>query len=255
MTTFSASALFLVFEAATSAGSVAIIRVGIAGNGEVLAASDVAMGVGRDDHLFPAASAVLASVGVLGRDLAGIVCGSGPGSFTSLRIAASLAKGLASGYEVPLYAVSSLLLAAAAVPDDLVAALHNRHLVIHADALRGERYVQAVLRSADGRIAAAGSVSRVATEALDTVAAGGVLIGVRGSASAADPPNASSIATMVTPRAAALVRVAPDAWHTPVSLDAWEPEYGRLAEAQVQWEVAHQRALPTGGEPREDSPS
>ena len=30
----------------------------------------------------------------------------------------------------------------------------------------------------------------------------------------------------------------------PVSLDHWEPAYGRLAEAQVKWEAAHGRALP-----------
>ena len=30
----------------------------------------------------------------------------------------------------------------------------------------------------------------------------------------------------------------------PVSLDEWEPDYGRLAEAQVQWEDAHGRPLP-----------
>src|SRR5206468_4102684 len=29
-----------------------------------------------------------------------------------------------------------------------------------------------------------------------------------------------------------------------VGLEAWEPEYGRLAEAQVKWEAAHGRPLP-----------
>jgi hypothetical protein len=29
----------------------------------------------------------------------------------------------------------------------------------------------------------------------------------------------------------------------PVSLAAWEPDYGRLAEAQVKWEQAHGRPL------------
>jgi tRNA threonylcarbamoyladenosine biosynthesis protein TsaB len=29
-----------------------------------------------------------------------------------------------------------------------------------------------------------------------------------------------------------------------VSLDGWEPEYGRLAEAQVKWEAEHGRELP-----------
>jgi tRNA threonylcarbamoyladenosine biosynthesis protein TsaB len=30
----------------------------------------------------------------------------------------------------------------------------------------------------------------------------------------------------------------------PVDLASWEPEYGRLAEAQVRWEAAHGRPLP-----------
>ncbi len=29
----------------------------------------------------------------------------------------------------------------------------------------------------------------------------------------------------------------------PVDLASWEPNYGRLAEAQVRWEAAHGRAL------------
>jgi tRNA threonylcarbamoyladenosine biosynthesis protein TsaB len=31
-----------------------------------------------------------------------------------------------------------------------------------------------------------------------------------------------------------------------VSLAAWEPAYGRLAEAQVKWETEHGRSLTTG---------
>ena len=30
----------------------------------------------------------------------------------------------------------------------------------------------------------------------------------------------------------------------PVDIDSWEPQYGRLAEAQVKWEAAHGRPLP-----------
>jgi tRNA threonylcarbamoyladenosine biosynthesis protein TsaB len=32
--------------------------------------------------------------------------------------------------------------------------------------------------------------------------------------------------------------------HPPVDLASWEPDYGRLAEAQVRWEAAHGRPLP-----------
>jgi hypothetical protein len=31
----------------------------------------------------------------------------------------------------------------------------------------------------------------------------------------------------------------------PVNLASWEPDYGRLAEAQVRWEAAHGRPLAT----------
>ena len=37
-----------------------------------------------------------------------------------------------------------------------------------------------------------------------------------------------------------MVRPPPD---IAVDLDAWEPSYGRLAEAQVKWEAAHGRPL------------
>lgn len=41
-------------------------------------------------------------------NLDGIVFGAGPGSFTGLRVACSVAKGLAVGAELPLYAVTSM---------------------------------------------------------------------------------------------------------------------------------------------------
>ena len=37
-----------------------------------------------------------------------------------------------------------------------------------------------------------------------------------------------------------------------LALDAWEPTYGRLAEAQVKWEAAHGRALPASPAVAED---
>jgi len=32
----------------------------------------------------------------------------------------------------------------------------------------------------------------------------------------------------------------------PVQIETWEPDYGRLAEAQVKWEAAHGRPLGAG---------
>jgi len=211
-------------EAATAQGSVALLGGGLASRVRV-----VTMGVGREDQLFPAMQSLLAEAGIAPSDLEAVVCGAGPGSFTSLRIAASLAKGLAHGTGCPLYAVSSLLLAAAALPDDTPA---GRYLV-HADALRGERYVQPVMRRADGRVELAGPLSRVATEGLlanstpeERVAVGAEL---------PDMPSRMAL----WPEAGQVMR-AVGAWReAPVSLSDWEPEYGRIAEAQVKWEASH----------------
>src|SRR5690606_26375000 len=53
------------------------------------------------------------AVGLEPRDLGGIAVGGGPGSFTGLRIAGATAKGMVHALEVPLFAYSSLLAAAA----------------------------------------------------------------------------------------------------------------------------------------------
>lgn len=52
---------------------------------------------------------VLSSAGTVLKNLDGIVFGEGPGSFTGLRIACSVAKGLAYAHDLPLYPVGSLL--------------------------------------------------------------------------------------------------------------------------------------------------
>src|SRR5207248_7930651 len=42
------------------------------------------------------------------RDLTGLVVARGPGSFTGVRVALSVAKGMAAGLSIPLWGVSSL---------------------------------------------------------------------------------------------------------------------------------------------------
>ena len=216
----------LVIEASTAAGSVALLRAGAVVQSQV-----VAMGASRDDALFPAIIAVLAAADMVPADLKAIVCGAGPGSFTSLRIAAALAKGLAHAAGCPLYSVPSLLLAAATheVPGQYL---------VHADALRDERFALRVVIHDDGSTRADGPMTRIAISELDTEASGRRLL-VLG-----EPPGVQDDRTVVAPRASAILQV--DDWwtHGPVSLASWEPVYGRLAEAQVQWEVAHGRALP-----------
>src|SRR6185295_3604728 len=81
-------------------------------DGQLAADATIAMRGEREERLMPAVAQVLASAGMSVRDVARVVCGAGPGSFTSLRIAAGIAKGIASGTGAGLFAVSSLALAA-----------------------------------------------------------------------------------------------------------------------------------------------
>lgn len=222
-------ALTLVLEASTAAGSVALLRGTV-----VLQRCAVAMGASRDDALFPGVQRVLHDAGLTPSSLQAMVCGAGPGSFTSLRIAAAIAKGLAHASNVPLFSVPSLLLAAAACDTP------GRYLV-HADALRGERYAMPVTIDAGGMVHADDVVTRVANDAVGALAGDRRQLVVPGGAHAS---HTFEHAVMVVPDAAQLPRV--HAWQElgSVSLDAWEPAYGRLAEAQVKWEAAHQRPLP-----------
>jgi tRNA threonylcarbamoyladenosine biosynthesis protein TsaB len=59
-------------------------------------------------------------------------------------------------------------------------------------------------------------------------------------------PVGPSEAVKLCPHARGLARLAWDgSFVRRVDPAAWEPDYGRLAEAQVRWEAAHQRALPS----------
>lgn len=216
--------LTLILEASTIAGSVALLR-----GDDVVATREVAMGASREDALFPAVQAVLNDAQIEVQSLSAIVCGEGPGSFTSLRIAASIAKGLSQAVSIPLYAVPSLLLAAGThnVPGDYV---------VHADALRGERYAMAVRIDVAGAVSATSGVSRLSAEALVLFAGGRTRLSVLGSESSTDD-------IAVRPAASCLMRVVDWRAHGRVDLASWEPAYGRLAEAQVKWEAAHHQTL------------
>ena len=65
-------------------------------------------------RLVPAIAEVLEEAGQDLSRVEAVVAGSGPGSFTGVRIAAATAKGLAGALDVPLHAVSSLASAAVA---------------------------------------------------------------------------------------------------------------------------------------------
>jgi tRNA threonylcarbamoyladenosine biosynthesis protein TsaB len=84
------------------------------------------------------------------RDLNGIAVGRGPGAFTGVRLAISIAQGLALGLDLPVVPVSSL----AALALDAPAEVAHRDAAILAviDARMGEVYAGAFRRRDDGLV-------------------------------------------------------------------------------------------------------
>jgi tRNA threonylcarbamoyladenosine biosynthesis protein TsaB len=99
----------LALDTSTGVGSVAV------GEGErLLAEIALTVGSGHSSALLPAIDGALRSAGLEARELAAVVVGGGPGSFTGVRIAAATAKGIVHAAGIPMFAYSSLLAAAAA---------------------------------------------------------------------------------------------------------------------------------------------
>jgi tRNA threonylcarbamoyladenosine biosynthesis protein TsaB len=213
----------VVIDAATYLGTTAVIR-----DGQVVAEGAAAMR-GRDaEALMPTVAGALQNAGVAAHQLSRVVCGAGPGSFTSLRIAASIAKGLALGAGCPMFAVSSLALMIAGI--SLPA---GRYLAV-LDALRGDAYVGGYM------VTEVGAVEVVLSERLVVQSEVGDLAATM-SAETVGPGRTIDAA----PHARGFLGLASLVEAVgPVDLGSWEPDYGRKAEAQVRWEAAHGRVLP-----------
>jgi tRNA threonylcarbamoyladenosine biosynthesis protein TsaB len=222
----------LAIEGATYQGSVAVIR-----DAEVLAertlqAEDGGIPrAGRGERLMPAVAECLDEARVGGSDIARIVCGAGPGSFTSLRVAGSVAKGLATGYGVDLYAVSSLLLIVSGAQPSLP---NGKYLAV-LDAMRGEFYSARIILQSGVAVQPDTPILMSAAQ-LEEVRLKESALTIVGPGQEIDAhPHARGVAPIL----ASIVEAGP------VNLASWEPDYGRLAEAQVRWEAAHGRPLTT----------
>jgi tRNA threonylcarbamoyladenosine biosynthesis protein TsaB len=158
-----------------------------------------------------AAASLLAARAVRPADLAGVIVADGPGSFTGLRIGVAFAKGLCRAAGVPLAAAPSLLGAALAVSGG------RGTVLAEYDALRGDVY-RAIYRFRAGAVATVQAPERVPADA-----------------PLADPAVAAR-AVARDASAGALIRLLSlEGAVVPVTApEAWEPVYGRLAEAEAR---------------------
>lgn len=121
--------LLLAFDTATPDGSVALGR-----DGSRALARRIGTSVRHAEALLPAIAELLEEAGCRPADLDGIVVGSGPGSFTGVRIAAATARGMVRALGIDLYAFGSLQAEAVAT------GLAERPVCAVFDARRGEVY-------------------------------------------------------------------------------------------------------------------
>jgi tRNA threonylcarbamoyladenosine biosynthesis protein TsaB len=201
--------------------------------------------------LVPMIQELLTRRGVNLDALRGVVLSDGPGSFTGLRVGASVAKALVQTRGVELWTAPSLMVRAIGV------AREGALVLAVADALRGDVYA-AAYRFIGSRVDAvlAPTVRRPEALAAETprpdvivgdapTAIVETLEGWAGGHMIRPPEGAPHAGWLIalTGRAGGAARIE--------SVTGWEPVYGRPAEAQVRWEITHGRPLPDSvGGPR-----
>jgi len=100
--------LTLALETSTRTGSIAL---GL--DGQILVESRLSVQAVHSESVLPEIDRLFEAAGFAPADIRRIVVGSGPGSFTGVRIAAALAKGIRAATDAELYAYSSLAAIAA----------------------------------------------------------------------------------------------------------------------------------------------
>jgi tRNA threonylcarbamoyladenosine biosynthesis protein TsaB len=99
-------------ETSSIRGSVALVE-----GGQTLVVASHERANAHEASIQPLIEQVLADAGWSARQLERIAVGTGPGSFTGLRVGIALAQGISEGLEIPLVGVGSLQAMARATPD------------------------------------------------------------------------------------------------------------------------------------------
>ncbi len=219
--------MWLALDTATDRASIAL-----GGPGAILAEAEIVGARRHASGLLPALEAALAGIGASSAQIEGVVLADGPGSFTGLRVGASVAKALVRVRQMPLWTAPSLLGAARGAevqPGETVAAV--------SDALRGELFAGAWRFHAGAVEWVLPPMVLTPTGFRERVGAGVRITGTGAPLLGAGEPS--------WPRAAALLGLVGLAGGVTRVADpaGWQPTYGRPAEAQAKWEREHGRPL------------
>jgi tRNA threonylcarbamoyladenosine biosynthesis protein TsaB len=218
--------MWLAIDTASDRASVAL---GLPGS--ILAEEEIPGSRRHASQLLPAILDVLGRAGAGLAEIEAIVLADGPGSFTGLRVGAAVAKALVESQPIALWSTPSLM-SSAALPG------HDGRLVLAlSDALRGEIFA-AAYRVTPGRV---DTVLQPSVHRPDDLRASGLVPQV-----VTGPAADQMGGTPAWPSAGTLLRLVGLAGGVRRITEPrrWEPDYGRPAEAQVQWERTHGRPLP-----------
>ena len=217
--------MLLAIDTATDRASVAV------GQAAAVLAEETIIGARRHaSQVLPMVKACLERAGASLQGLEGILLADGPGSFTGLRVGASVAKALARVRPVPVWVAPSLLVCAAGLQ-----AGAGETVVAASDALRGELFVAAYRFEPNQVITVLGPTVRRLTDLLAALPPSARFCGPAAPKLGAPPtwPVASELFGLF----------ARGGVHLVADITTWEPTYGRPAEAQAKWEREHGRPL------------
>ncbi|MEO8478559.1 MAG: tRNA (adenosine(37)-N6)-threonylcarbamoyltransferase complex dimerization subunit type 1 TsaB [Gemmatimonadota bacterium] len=189
---------------------------------------------------------LIRDIGAEPGDIGVVLSGDGPGSFTGLRVATSIAKALVWGRPAVAWRVAPSLLIQG-LPHLPTA---GGRLLALSDALRGDVYAGCWDIGPDGIVPVGGPPRSMSPTDLAVFGSPSAIVGDI-SEQLADAVQAATAVAPVTgtealPDARTLLLLAdiPGGSEPVADPGRWTPTYGRPVEAQAVWERKHGRALP-----------